>query len=64
MRVCRKAQQESKVGKETNFVLQDMPEDQCGLCVVRDQANDSMHVQVALNLFKFRCYWILVHLFP
>ena len=52
--MCRKAQQESKVGKETNFVLQDMPEDQCAdhtlsLCIVRDQANDSMHVQVALN---------------
>ena len=53
-RVCRKAQQESKVGKETNFVLQDMPEDQCAdhthsLCVVRDQASDPLHVQVALN---------------
>ena len=53
-RVCRKAQQESKVGKETNFVLQDMPEDQCAdhthsLCIVRDQASDPLHVQVALN---------------
>ena len=53
-RVCRKAQQESKVGKETNFVLQDMPEDQCAdhmhsLCVVRDQASDPLHVQIALN---------------
>ena len=52
--MCRKAQQESKVGKETNFVLQDMPEDQYAdhthsLCVVRDQASDPMHVQVALN---------------
>ena len=53
-RVCRKAQQESKVGKETNVVLQDMPEDQCAdhthsLCIVRDQASDPLHVQVALN---------------
>ena len=52
--MCRKAQQESKVGKETNFVLQDMPEDQCAdhaysLCIVRDQVSDPMHVQVALN---------------
>ena len=52
--MCRKAQQESKVGKETNFVLQDMPEDQCAdhthsLCVVRDQASDPLHVQFALN---------------
>ena len=48
VRVCRKAQQESKVGKETNFVLQDMPEDQCAdhmhsLYIVRDQASDPLH---------------------